>query len=1173
MKKDDLLKEIKDLMIAHNDEMLLLKINFDAAKESIDKEIKRIKSDNINKELAENYLKMADIFSKIIGELSKVQSSFLFDDYASKAKAEIAELKPRKQYNLKMNTEDWAMKIQEEAVTIMGELEKCTNYDSMIVLLKRFYQSYVDAMYIKDNIISLLKESHLYEKEVSNLEHDQYVKLDKLKEEYKENSKLEKLKVYSKITELKDELANLRATENEYRFRNGDIEFGNGYDDSFLMGIHHKSTIEKEVVDYSKQYLKDDLHGFNEEKLTWRLDNKHSSLIFDLPSNVMAERSSSKFFEYIEQLLFTFLSGLPVKKIQIAGIDCPAPNNQSISSPFVPILQRAEKFLGSNIMYSPIVREKSKVTELIDSLFTEGQKRSDTYFSEGYDNIYNYNQSTIDNQHDFKFLLINNYPYGFEEPEIVAKLQSLIKNCDTGIITIIFQAKEKNIYAIKKNNYSDDFTYTYIDHRELGTGYLTDFDFENKTFLFNDVTGNFALETTNFNRLKYWEDINHGYQNANILYIDTLLKQAEHANNRSANKYSIYDHKLRIPIGKANGDIYDFTINVKDDSSAIILGTTGSGKSSLLHSLVLSAANTYSPKELGICLVDFKGADASTEFSLYKKGKELYLPHVNYLSLKSTTENALDMLDMLETIQNERMKIIAKNKVSNIVEYNNLPNIKNDENKIMPRILFIIDEFNTMLAGGASKSGDSSIDDVIETRIFSLLTRVRTSGITIIFSGHTTAGLNDRHMSQIKIRVGLNGFVGRLFEVKFNEPDIDINNVLNEKGKSVISTDLGKNKTIVSLAYSGEMGSRRQVALAESIRNKYASLGNDFNQIVAGSTDLVQISEMKDLAQTILVDEQTDKDSYPAYIGVTSTSSIPVCMRFSSEQSAMNYIMTGESNRLAIYERNVILGFTYMLKVRRLLANKPNISYIRIGRGIKDNYNEMKDYFNYALIQRTISMVENEIDACEEILKIYDIYQNRLKKSNSDTTPYLLLVHNVSWLKETIWMDEMETTESTEEIEYANDIMNMDINSIISSLSSDSLVEKEYPNKEISKKESKEKLDPKKVKKALSTLYSKGYMQNIFVVLASPIPSDLTEYMDDTNRGNISINYSVSDRFNFNSETNKYPSSCCHVNSTKLVVDENTNTINTKFVSSKTRLFDYSIKTETEFLKEFKEVK
>ena len=691
MKINDLLIEIEQIMNSYYGEIKYLKDTFDKTESNIKKDIADITKKGIDKEISQNYLELAKIFQNIIDDLMNVQKEFPFESFLSNAQKKIASKKPRVNLNLKKNTEDWAQKIQDETLDAMNQINSNNKLDieTLNKYLDVIFQAYVDSQYIKDNIIKLLKDSQVYQREMNKIISTYEDKLTAEKEKYNEISKFENLDSYYKIQQIKEELHDIRSREKEFRLHNGEIEFGNGYNVSFLMGLHRNSPQKKEVVDFSKKFLNDDLHGFDEEKLYWELDKKQGSLIIDLPTYIMSDRSASKFFEYFEQLLFTLFRRIPVRKLQIASIDCPASNNQSLASPFVPILQRAEKYLGSNIIYMPTVRDKSKISQVIDALFLEGQNRSDTYFSEGYGDIFNYNKATPDNQHDFKFLIINNYPFGFSDQEIVAKLKSLIKDKDTGIVPIIFQASEKSVYETSKNSYSNEPEYTYLDPKELGAVYVNNFDFERKTFTFNNKDASFALTVPNFNNLKYWENINQGYKSATILYLESFLNQVEKASD--AEKYSIYDYKLRIPIGKINGDTYDFTINTKNDSSAIILGTTGSGKSSLMHTLIFAAAKTYSPKELNICLVDFKGVDASTEFSQYKKGEDLYLPHINYLSLKSTTENALDMLDMLENLQNDRMKIIAKSKVANIVEYNNLPGIKNTT-KIMPRILFIIDE-------------------------------------------------------------------------------------------------------------------------------------------------------------------------------------------------------------------------------------------------------------------------------------------------------------------------------------------------------------------------------------------------------------------------------------------------------------------------------------------------
>ena len=88
--------------------------------------------------------------------------------------------------------------------------------------------------------------------------------------------------------------------------------------------------------------------------------------------------------------------------------------------------------------------------------------------------------------------------------------------------------------------------------------------------------------------------------------------------------------KLEALIGKTiNGKLQNITF---EDSfvHALIAGTTGSGKSALLHTIILSLALKYSPEELELYLLDFK---EGLEFNAYKN-----LPHAKLVSIKSDRE-------------------------------------------------------------------------------------------------------------------------------------------------------------------------------------------------------------------------------------------------------------------------------------------------------------------------------------------------------------------------------------------------------------------------------------------------------------------------------------------------------------------------------------------------------
>lgn len=1164
MKINDLVKEINNLMLNYEREIENTKSKYLSDKENVQSSINQIKSGSLDEAISKDYIKIADILDKVMNDLHRVQGSYVLDDFDLDAKFAMASIKPRKELNLKKNTDDWALKIQEEAVNVMEKLATCSSYNAMLPLLKELYQVHVDAKYLRENSISLLKSSGLYDSTINNSLEAYNQKLNNIDDEYKESQKLENMEVYPKMKSLKGELENIRANNTEFRMQNGEIEFGNGYDDSFLLGTQQRAPIAKEISSFSKKFLKDDLQGLNVEKIYWKLDANHSSIIIDLPENVMSDRKASNFYEYIEQLLFTFITGLPEKKVKISAIDCPSPS-KSISSPFTPIIKRAEKYLGQVIMHSEVVTDKTKVEDLIKSLYQESRKRSDDYCTDGYDNIFAYNESIVDNQHYFNLLLVNNYPYGFENEEVIDQLKNLVDDKDTGIITIIFQSNNKETYTKKRNDYGSSETYQYLDYKEFGADYFTNFDFQEKTFTYNGVKTSFALTVPNFNNITYWEDIKRGYESTKILFIDSLIKQVEAKNPSSSSAYSplsnkFYDYKLEIPIGKENADIYNFKIDMKVSPSSIFLGSTGSGKTSLLHVLILSAAYFYSPKELNICLVDFKGKDSSTEFNMYKKGGELYIPHVNYLSLKSTAENALDMLDMIESMHGERMKLLSKNNVEDIVQYNNLPAIKGNPDRIIPRVIFVIDEYNTMMMGGVEGDDTSMVSDTIATKLFTLLTRIRSTGISILLSGHSTEGLNEKHMNNIRTRVALAGYKGQLFDLKYDETDND-KSILSEKGKSIISTDLGTSKRIVSLAYAGGTSSSRQLALAKLIRQKCERFGSSFPQTVAGSTDVVPITSMRNLKDIIKNDESLDKYSYLAYMGVTSTSSVPVAVRFTSEETALNYLMTGESRSIAIYERNLILGFTYMQKVRNILTSSPSISYIRISSSLRDNVNEITPYLEYKQIKNNVNVIELEKDACNEILNIHSVFKNREKKKTNNRDPYLLVVHNVSWIKKESWLDE-ETSKVEQNTSNLMDLSSMSVEEIIA-------MEQNGTNEVTTTSEiTFDEITGDQVQDALKELYAEGYKYNIFVVLSSSIATDFEDYINFANREKAPLANTIADSQAFYSIKDKYGSTCCHIKSSKQKLDDDNHTVLTDFISSKVRLFDYSLNTEKEFLKE-----
>jgi len=150
---------------------------------------------------------------------------------------------------------------------------------------------------------------------------------------------------------------------------------------------------------------------------------------------------------------------------------------------------------------------------------------------------------------------------------------------------------------------------------------------------------------------------------------------------------------MRVPIGLMPGNkIREITFSAAGDGvHGMIAGTTGSGKSELLITLILGLAMRYDPSAVNFVLVDFKGG---TAFKMFEK-----LPHVvNIVTNLSGTAGARTFIAM-KSEMNRRSALLASKKVSHIVDYRAKGYHIGYENgnQPFPFLFVIIDEFAEMV--------------------------------------------------------------------------------------------------------------------------------------------------------------------------------------------------------------------------------------------------------------------------------------------------------------------------------------------------------------------------------------------------------------------------------------------------------------------------------------------
>jgi S-DNA-T family DNA segregation ATPase FtsK/SpoIIIE len=190
-------------------------------------------------------------------------------------------------------------------------------------------------------------------------------------------------------------------------------------------------------------------------------------------------------------------------------------------------------------------------------------------------------------------------------------------------------------------------------------------------------------------------------------------------------------YQLRFPIGVAADGVRELDL-VDDGPHALIGGTSGSGKSELLQSMVAGLAARHSPSRLNFLFVDYKGGASSQVFER--------LPHTVGYVTNLSSDLALRALTSLRAELHRRMTLL-QGRAKDIGEM-----LECFPGEAPPSLVIVVDEFATLV-----KEVPEFVAGIVD-----IAQRGRSLGIHLVLATQRPTGSVDENiLANTNLRIAL----------------------------------------------------------------------------------------------------------------------------------------------------------------------------------------------------------------------------------------------------------------------------------------------------------------------------------------------------------------------------------------------------------------------------------
>lgn len=695
-------------------------------------------------------------------------------------------------------------------------------------------------------------------------------------------------------------------------------------------------------------------------------------------------QSKENFYDFMSTFFLQVINHFPSKMVRIAHVD-------SSINKLTQLIAHLKARLSPSTVFEGVINTREKLTSLFGNLMDILSERQGAlgFNSNVMKDIYEYNEKVEDNKQAIIFLVVNQFPGSLSREEL-NKINDIIENGpQVGIFTILIKDRDE----LTDDRYFDA-TKKLVDEILHKVEYCIDFD--DDVVKFNGLKIRPYIASKSYDVDSQLRAAKKEEQSKDSkIYLDTLFDKEDYLAEKP------YPYKqLSFPIGKSGSKPLYLNLGADSDCHMLITGTTGSGKSYLLHTLILSACYNYSPDEVNFYLMDFKDG---VEFKSYSN--DMKLPHIKYMALGSKPEEALDILKSLvaqKEALNELFTSASENgvAVTNIESYNKSAKVASGELPKIPHTFIVIDEFQVIV--NKTNSSGEECAKILKT----LAEQSRNVGYHLVFSSQKVPAGFSGVLDQVNTRICLN-----------NQPEIIREIIPQVYGRTAeLTTERGlgflsqsQHVTLFKGAISDDKlpkdNPNSRYAIYAKIIERYKDYPIDI--LLSGNTQPLMFSQYSDIV------EPQVEDKFVATLGKNMITGQKCEVAFNMFENAVKaFVQVGD------LEKTKQVDAIFLANLAKKRQTQPNLDVTYINFKLpysKIDHDIAVDYAN----ENGISVLEKIDDIKEKLSSVHTIFKERKGNLDGgiDFAPIFVLVSSAERANEIMKSDK---TTSTDEFGFVN---------------------------------------------------------------------------------------------------------------------------------------------------------